>query len=654
MANGEIKTGTAENDTLTGEDGADTLRGGYGDDRLDGGAGNDLLDGGRGSDLLIGGDGDDSLVAASDAGEPAIAQQINAGNDPDGEVNADTRTIYPNQPFVADDILVGGAGADKFILTPLLNGKEEILRRNADADGNIDWTGNGVAGENNEVHDHWPDSIGTDIIADFDKAEGDQIYAYGHTTQVDISYEDVNGDGVQESIIQLRSDQPNGGAHDDDLLGKAIVYGDRVEQGDVAIKPGVFYGVIENVSQMDEAVSPDGVRDENPNDNVSENPFQDEVDFAELNANPGPQFSEETRPVEITDAPDDELTGTDGADTLIGDPLTPGSSSLDAPLSFWRLDAAEGGVFEDARNISDAGYYSFVSNFAQLQDEVPTTEGPRGGTAALFDGDDTFAYAANDAAYQVLNGTVTASFRADDLGGRQTILAKDEKNSDDGGHFHIMVVEDGKLQVRLSEGEGNGTNHSWKTTTPVVTEGQWHHVAVTFGAAGAAVYLDGQKLPDSAFQEVEGNGEANVSDYTGAYALGNDKPFVIGANTRIADDTGSVAELSLGDDLQHFFEGAIADVGFWGGNTPADALSDEQIATLASDGPGALDGAPAAPPPVPVGDDTISGAAGDDSIDGGAGNDTLIGSSGVDNIFGQDGNDTADGMGGADSINGGE
>ncbi|MEO1543338.1 MAG: hypothetical protein AAFR75_04875, partial [Pseudomonadota bacterium] len=443
MANGETQIGTVENDNLTGAEGADVLNGGYGDDRLVGGAGNDQLDGGRGSDLLIGGDGDDALIAASDAGEPEIGQEVNAGNDPDGEVNPDTNTIYPDQPFVADDILVGGAGADTFIMTPLLNAKEDILRRNADADGFIDWTGNGVAGENDEVHDHWPDSIGTDIIADYDKAEGDRIIAYGHTVEADITYEDVDGDGVEESIIQLRSNQANGGAHDDDLLGRVIVHGDRVEQSDVELDAGVFYGVIENVSQIDEAIAPTGVRDENPNDNVSENPFQDEVDFDALNANPGPQFVEQTRPVEIVDAADDTLTGTEDADQLSGDPLTPSSSSLDSPLSFWRFDTSENGVFEDARDISDAGYYSLVSNVAVLQSDVPTTDGPNGGTATLFDGENTFAYAANDSTYQVLNGTVTASFRADDLGGLQTVLAKDERNSDEGGHFHISVAGNG-------------------------------------------------------------------------------------------------------------------------------------------------------------------------------------------------------------------
>ena len=653
MANGDILRGTREDDSIAGGDGADTLTGSYGDDRLEGGAGNDTLDGGRGSDLLIGGDGDDALVAGGDAGEPVIGQPVNNGNDPDGEVNPATNTIYPNQPFVADDILVGGAGADSFILTPLLNAKAEILRRNADADGVIDWTGNGVAGENNKVHDHWPDSIGTDIIADFDRAEGDRIYAYGHTTQVDITHEDVNGDGVEESIIQLYSNQPNGGAHDDDLLGKAIVYGDRVEQGDVAISPGVFYGLIENISEIDEAIAPEGVRDDNPNDNVSENPFQSEVDFAALNAVRGPQFVEQSRPVAITDAPDDTLTGTEADDTLTGDPLTPSSSSLDSPISFWRLDAVTGGAIEDVRGVSDAGYYSFASNFAMLQDDVATTTGPNGGTAVLFDGENTFAYAANDAAYQVLNGTVTASFRADDLGGTQTILAKDERNSDDGGHFHISVVGNGQLRVRLSEGEADGTNHAWQTNANVVQEGAWHHVAVTFGAGGAAVYLDGQRLPDNAFRKVEGGGEANISEYTGAYALGNDKPFVIGANTRIAEDTGSVAELSLNDDLQHYFEGAIADVGFWGGNTPADALNDAQIADLAANGPGALNGPVAAPPAMPVGDDTLTGLGGSDTLDGGAGNDTLDGGDGGDTLVGGYGDDTLSGGAGDDTLDGG-
>lgn len=68
-------------DVLQGGNGHDLLLGGDGDDRLDGGAGNDTLIGGAGHDTLVGGAGDDTLI------------------------------------IDADDIAIGGPGADNFVMT---------------------------------------------------------------------------------------------------------------------------------------------------------------------------------------------------------------------------------------------------------------------------------------------------------------------------------------------------------------------------------------------------------------------------------------------------------------------------------------------------------------------------------------------------------
>ncbi len=74
-------TGSEQGQTLMGGDGDDVLQGGNGHDLLLGGAGNDTLVGGNGHDTLVGGAGDDTLI------------------------------------IDADDIAIGGAGADNFVLT---------------------------------------------------------------------------------------------------------------------------------------------------------------------------------------------------------------------------------------------------------------------------------------------------------------------------------------------------------------------------------------------------------------------------------------------------------------------------------------------------------------------------------------------------------
>ena len=104
VVNGRL-LGTDNDETLTGA----KVHGGYGDDMVNGTGGDDLLDGGHGEDRLFGGGGNDMLISRSDGREPEIAQDYSNEDDPYGEVNDDTRTIYPDQPIEADDVLIGGS-----------------------------------------------------------------------------------------------------------------------------------------------------------------------------------------------------------------------------------------------------------------------------------------------------------------------------------------------------------------------------------------------------------------------------------------------------------------------------------------------------------------------------------------------------------------
>ncbi|MEO1729095.1 MAG: hypothetical protein AAFR95_18985, partial [Bacteroidota bacterium] len=124
------------------------------------------------------------------------------------------------------------------------------------SDGSINWAG--VAGENNELHDHWVDAFGIDIIADYN-AEEDHIAVIGHTANVYVSYADVIGDDAEESIITVISNQHGGGgAHAMDLIGQVIVSGDRVENDDIKTDDGVTYGIVEGYEDIAEALYPQG------------------------------------------------------------------------------------------------------------------------------------------------------------------------------------------------------------------------------------------------------------------------------------------------------------------------------------------------------------------------------------------------------------
>jgi Ca2+-binding RTX toxin-like protein len=235
---------TAINGRLSGGLGNDTLidggkKGDTDRDVLLGGDGNDVIRSRWGEDYLVGGDGDDILVSRSDAGEPEIAQRSSQAK------------IYPGEPLLkSNDTMTGGLGADTFYFRLDLSGRNGTVAKHVDDDGHIHW--HGVAGENNGVHLHWVESIGTDTITDFYRAEGDKIIIEGHTAQIDtITYVDSNGDGRSDyTLILVRSEQGGSGSHDEDVLAKIKVYGDRVTSSDITVDAMPAYGVADMIDDF--------------------------------------------------------------------------------------------------------------------------------------------------------------------------------------------------------------------------------------------------------------------------------------------------------------------------------------------------------------------------------------------------------------------
>ncbi|MBE1285987.1 MAG: hypothetical protein GJ676_21920, partial [Rhodobacteraceae bacterium] len=243
-------------DKLSGKGGADVLQGGYGNDVLLGGGGADVLDGGHGEDVLKGGNGNDLLISRADGREGAIAFDPDRDEgDPLKELT--NGKLYPDQPIPADDLLIGGSGADIFYFQTLINAKERYIEKHTRDDGTINW--HGVAGENDKLHDHWVDVLGNDVVQDFSRAEGDRLVIEGHTTQISsITYGDADGNGVMDhSVIGLYSDQGrNGGAHNGDLLGTITVYGDLVKLSDIEHTAAPAYGIVKSIEDLDEAIAP--------------------------------------------------------------------------------------------------------------------------------------------------------------------------------------------------------------------------------------------------------------------------------------------------------------------------------------------------------------------------------------------------------------
>lgn len=703
----DIFNGDGGDDTVDGGAGDDELYGGYGDDILRGGAGDDVIDGGRGSDIIDGGDGNDTLISRSDAGEQRIGQlaiDMPTRDDPDGEVDPVTQKlfVYNDQPLVGDDVLIGGAGEDTFLISPQINAKLDIIQKHIQADGTINWAG--VAGENNELHDHWVDSFGIDIIADYNAAE-DHIAVIGHTANVYVEYADVIGDEALESIITVISNQHGGGgAHDKDLIGQVIVHGDLVAKEDIKTDDMVTYGIVENYADIAEALHPQGEEKITVIDGVEVKGYDtrapmmgmagmeggghggvgtnmlgavtgnpagafDNDNFDESMLAPGANGAEglaETRypfdQLGTVDATGNTITG-NGSGNVLSQADAPEPAGLPGALGFWSFANGSDGAYDDLRGEGgEVKAFTLYENQALLNANA-STEGLDGtpGSALYFNGRDSFAYLEHDASMSFTQGTIALWVRPDALNETSMFVTKDHSGAVDGGHFRLGHTKEGGLILRMAEGDG-GQNHTWETG-PRLTEGEWAHLAVSFTEDGVTVYLDGNAIPDSAWKAVEGD-VGKPGGYTEAYLLQNEEPWVFGADTANTKLNDTAQEFATdAEDLRNEFEGAIADFGVWGGFTPENALTRTQIQELIANGPGAALTNPSGAQAMIAADDVIYGMGGNDRLDGeagndylngGEGNDTILGGYGDDRLIGGMGNDSLDGGRGSDILEGGD
>ncbi|MEQ8964206.1 MAG: LamG-like jellyroll fold domain-containing protein [Azospirillaceae bacterium] len=610
-----------------GSDGDDVLVGGPGPDVLVGGPGDDLLDGGGGDDGLYGDDrhplfpssggiGDDGPVPLSlwrldegiggrlidDGGVADGLRRGGVGSVEDGAIGRalafdghDDHAVIAHDPAYALDegtIHLFFRAADAAPRQALLS-KDS---RNFDEGGHLD-----VAIEDGRVVVRLQSAEASHTVA----TPADTVVA-GQWHQLAVSF------GPAGLRVHIDGDPAASDPYAGGLAGNAepITLGASQQwTGDGAAEPSLlrdFYrGEIDEVAifdrQFDDAEiaalardrdgppapgDPGGADEPGPGDDVLIGGEGDD----RLVGGPG----------------DDLLEGGPGDDVLFGDlagappPADPAARFAGAlddldPLSWWRADAGEPWAVRDAAGTADG----WLCHGGQAVADGLI------GSAFRFEGHDDVAVIDHDAAYALDTGTIMLFFRAEDAERRQGLISKDSRGFDEGGHLDA-AIEGGRLAVRLQSVEGD---HRVETSAGAVEAGVWHHMAVTFGAGGLALYLDGQAVA--------------TEPYTGGLGpssggAGNTEPFTLGASQQWTGD--GAAEPGL---LRDFFRGEIDEAAVVDRQLDAGEIADfwRAAAEPESPGPG---------PEGPAGDDVLVGGPGADLLVGGAGDDLFVFDSAVD------------------------
>ncbi|WP_425053528.1 cadherin-like domain-containing protein [Psychromarinibacter sp. S121] len=124
------------------------------------------------------------------------------------------------------------------------------------------------------------------------------------------------------------------------------------------------------------------------------------------------------------------------------------------------------------------------------------------------------------AAYEISEGTIAFSFIADDTNGAQGLFTKDASGYAGGGNHFALYLEGNTLRARFQDGATEVF-----IDYPGIVAGEEYEIAVTFGAGGSALWVDGVMVGSSPLvmdwtQNVEviqwgGRGWGSASGQTG-------------------------------------------------------------------------------------------------------------------------------------------
>ncbi|MEM7694795.1 MAG: LamG-like jellyroll fold domain-containing protein [Pseudomonadota bacterium] len=624
--------GGAGNDTLHGGEehttfDTDTLDGGDGDDLITSGtddvaanpswqANGDLMLGGAGNDTLIGGTSDDTINGGDDADLVLVTQPFgnSFGNDTvdGGEGGVDNDTL--DLSAITAPLTVTYTGDEAGSITngthtiTFSNIETVVLGSNADAvDASADSVGvdidagagndtlNGGGGNDTLTGGTGRDTIvltdgfGNDVVTDFDMTDSgdgttiDQLDLSGLTaggtpvTTADVTVTDTNGDGTGDAILTFA------GGETVTLQGVLASQVNSVDElvsiGIPRASNGIVQGGAGAEAMADGYTDADGDAIGAADDIIAGNGGNDTID-----GEAGNDLVVGGEGADVIDGNvgNDTLSGGAGNDTLNGgdgnDVVGTGAGSNVFTYNF--EDGASGTATDSSINGLNASY---------KRDAAAGGTGWDGtGTAVALDGSGDYVKVADDGAFQLAEGTVSLRFKADEVSDTQALFSRDSNDFDGGGHLSAYVESDGSVRVRL---QSDSASTYVQSAAGLVNAGEWTHVAVTFGAEGLTLYVNGE--------------EADTDSYTGGIT-GNNEPWTLGASQNKSDD-------GVANKLRDHFAGEMDEFALF--DSQLDAAT---VANLRTGGVEAVTGSG-------DGDDVLTGGAGVDTLTGGGGNDTMTG-----------------------------
>lgn len=179
-------------------------------------------------------------------------------------------------------------------------------------------------------------------------------------------------------------------------------------------------------------------------------------------------------------------------------------------LGYWPCDQGAGTVLSDQSANDNHG--TLVGGTAWADDQAA------GGTALSFDGVDN-AVRFNNTIGNFGTGDFTVEFwlRSTSSGTARYILGK-RPAWNHSNFWEVTLLSTGKVRAAVDQ-DSAGTNYNAPLGNAVVTDGNWHHIAITRDAATLSIYVDAQLDVTKA-----GAGTANLSNT--ANLIMGDSPWI--------------------------------------------------------------------------------------------------------------------------------